>query len=241
MLWYMILDLKYRAHDIRQVIWTVDRLMQYISIVYCVILYEFLISTVMTIMITIYSVTTTLNQYLQNLSNQSKSRRQTHLSIEKHLKFFRHEHSSLIHFVFMANRTFFSSLIFYILLFWLPMNIYLISFLLMRQITHFDQLACLLIITSQAIAFCTVLFPLLLCNHCLPKSAKYFVRLQIGLTNISLQSRLRQHNYYELIHTKTMYGFTVGFLHVISERVVYEASNRLIKSPFSLFFIRKLI
>ena len=225
MLWYVILDLKYKEHDIRQVIWTVDRLMQYILIIYCVTVYEFLISTVMTIMITIYSVTTILNQYLQNLFNQSKSRRQTYLSIEKHLKFFRQEHSSLIHFVFMANRTFLSSLLFCILLCWSPMNIYLISFWLMKQVSQFDQLICLLILSSQATAFCTVLLPLLLCNHCLPKSAKYFVRLQISLKNISLQSRLRQHNYYELIHTKTMYGFTIGLLHVISKQLLYEASN----------------
>ena len=110
-----------------------------------------------------------------------------------------------------------TGIIMYLLIF-IPINCYLVIFIMLNETTAFNKFTIASLIIPQMICLFGFHLVFAICNRFFQKSSTEFIQLLPKLSRKNLSLFIKLSNYGQAFHTRNKYGFTYGKLELISIR-----------------------
>ena len=134
------------------------------------------------------------------------------IQITSRLVFFMQEHYHLLKDVQLINERLASYLLFYGLGANFCLNLVIISTLLFRKLTTFGKIQCTIMFSCELISHMIAILPLIKIIDYLYQCDRMLFKVQNYLRKESITTKVKLLVYYELIHSKNKYYFTLGIL-----------------------------
>jgi len=147
--------------------------------------------------------------------------------IRRRLLHFLREHTVLMRDIISINRRFVSPFLVHAMASNFIWNVYLISVFTYSNLSVMVKLQALGWFTGQFIAFIIGMQPLIYLVLRFHSADQILYMLQPRFNRESVRLKIKLLAYYETIHTKTKFYFTLGELGSVSKRAMTEVSDRI--------------
>lgn len=214
----------------QQFIWLLDRFFIYLTILYFILMYEFVMGTLVVILVSSKHVYSTLNSQLQSLINKLHYGCLTQATLSKQLTLFRRDHVYTTKLICFADKSFLSNFLTIFFLTTLPANVYLISIVATSDFTLLESSICVFILALHGSNAYCFLLPTVQTNIKIHKGHKYFPKIQPIIHKTILYEKLKHQLFYEILHTDNPLGYTVNYFGHISTRSIFEVNFAFHKS-----------
>lgn len=162
---------------------------------------------------------------------------QTQLAFK--LSIFRREHHRITCMLIFATKTLFNKAISAILFLNFPLNICMLSLLILGKLPNKSKEFVLTSVVSESFALLLLLFMASTASSSIYTCKKYLVSLQSGLGIDQLRDKIHHQRFYEFVNYKHDIGFSISLFGVITNQKLYEvcATSYQIKNSFHWFLI----